>query len=632
MGRTGGPPAARAFGQRGRRWPLYAVVLLLLVATATATVTTHRDVEARQEQRFAAQAERLDAALRERINAYVQVLRGSLGLMRSSGSVSRTDWDDYVRTLRLDERYPGIKSLSWAPAVARTDLAAFVARVRRERVPDSFGGRPALRDYVLRQPASSDDGAVPAQAGPPPVHSPILYVAPWDAANRRVLGVDMMRDPARRTVMLRAARSDEAVTSPRLRLSGSRDNEAGFIIYTPVRRGGELQGWLTAAFLAERFIRGVDVARASDLDFEVHDGTTDQAGAAGLLHSTAGTLDDGAPRPLAQDGSRLATSTVLPVPGGSWTVLYQAPPGFVPLSERLAAVLVGGVGLLVTAAIWLLMLGIGRWRRVAGLLDEQAEGLREARAEAEQATRAKSDFLATMSHEIRTPLTAVIASSDALSTTDLDDDQARYTAIIARGSTHLLEVVNDVLDLSRLEAGALPLEDEPYELAACVAGVLQVVGPAAESRGVLLHADVPRARLRGDETRLRQVLINLVSNAVKFTGANGEVRITARVHDGRLSVEVADTGVGITPERIEELFAPFVQAEAGTSRRHGGSGLGLAITRRLVDAMGGVVGAESEPGVGSTFRFWVLAPAVEQQPAPRVTSRGAREDPQPIMG
>ncbi|GAA4679087.1 sensor histidine kinase [Nocardioides nanhaiensis] len=616
---------------------MHAVVLLLLVATATATLATHRNVEAQQEQRFQAQAERLDASLRERINAYVQVLRGSLGLMRSSGTVSRTEWDDYVRTLRLDERYPGIKSLSWAPAVAREDLPAFVARVRREQVPDSFGGQQALRDYALRRPASAVDGAAGQEAGPPPVHSPILYVAPWDDVNRRVLGVDMMRDPVRRAVMLRAARADEAVTSPRLRLSGSADDEAGFIIYTPVRRGGQLQGWLTAAFLAETFIRGVDVARASDLEFEVHDGSTDPSGAAGLLHSTAGTSDDGAPRPLEQRDTGLATSTVLPVPGGSWTVIYQAPPGFVPLVERLAPALVGVVGLLVTAAIWLLVLGVGRWRRVAGLLDEQAVGLREARAEAELATRAKSDFLASMSHEIRTPLTAVIASSDALSTTDLDDEQARYQAIIARSSSHLLEVVNDVLDLSRLEAGALQLEDEPYDLSACVADVLELVVPAAESRGVVVVADAPGVRLRGDETRLRQVLLNLVSNAVKFTGPGGEVRVLARVHDERLSVEVVDTGVGISPERIEELFAPFVQAEAGTSRRHGGSGLGLSITRRLVDAMGGVVEAESEPGVGSTFRFWVLAPVVESeresgQEATSAKSSGARTEQHPIMG
>jgi len=628
MGRTGGPPAGRTFGRRGRPWSSYAVILVLLVATATATLATHRNVEAQQEQRFAAQAERLDAALSERINAYVQVLRGSLGLMRSSGSVGRTEWDDYVRTLRLDERYPGFKSLSWAPAVAPAELPAFVAQVRRERVPDSFGGQQALRDFAPRRPASSE----PDQAGPPPVHSPILYVAPWDAVNRRVLGVDMMLDPTRRAVMLRAARSDAAVTSPRLRLSGSSDDEAGFIIYTPVRRGGQLQGWLTAAFLAEAFIRGVDVARASDLDFEVHDGTTDRAGAAGLLHSTAGTFDDGAPRPLAQGGSGLTTSTVLPVPGGSWTVLYQAPPGFTPLSERLAPVLVGGVGLLVTASIWLLMLGVGRWRRVAGLLDAQAEGLREARAEAELATSAKSDFLATMSHEIRTPLTAVIASNDALSTTGLDDEQARYTAIIARSSSHLLEVVNDVLDLSRLEAGALQLEHEPYDPGAVVADVLELVGPAAGSGGVHVVADAPRGRLLGDQTRLRQVLLNLVSNAVKFTEAGGTVRVTALVHDGRLSVEVADTGVGITPEQIEELFAPFVQADAGTSRRHGGSGLGLAITRRLVDAMGGVVEAESEPGVGSTFRFWVPAPLVQPEPSAPRKSIGASEDPHPIMG
>lgn len=638
MGRTGEQPAGPTRrGQGGRaghaaRWPLVVVVVLLLGATVAAAVATHRNVQAAQSQRFAAQTQRLDAALQDRVDAYVQVLRGSLGLMRSSGTVSRTEWDDYVATLRLDERYPGFKSLSWAPAVDRVDLPGFVARVRRERVPDGFGGRQALRDYTLRAPSAAPTGdgeRRPEPVGPPPVHSPILFVAPWTDENRRVLGVDMMRDAARRAVMLRAARTDAAVTSPRLRLSGSRDDEAGFIIYTPVLRDGELQGWLTAAFLAEAFIEGVDVARATDLDFEVHDGTTDEPGPAGLLHSTAGTLASGAPRPLASEDTRLAGSTVLPVPGGSWTVLYRAPAGFAPLSERLAPALVGGVGLLVTLAICLLMLGVGRWRRAAALLDEQAEGLREARAEAELATRAKSDFLATMSHEIRTPLTAVIASSDALGSTELDDEQERYTTIIARSSTHLLDVVNEVLDLSRLEAGAVQLEEEPFEVAACVRAAVELVLMTAESKGVHVTTHAPAVRVRGDEGRLRQVVLNLVSNAVKFTEAGGRVDVELRLEGERLHVEVTDTGVGIAPDRLEQLFAPFVQAEAGTSRRYGGSGLGLAITRRLVEAMGGQITAASRPGQGSVFRLWVRAPRVVKEPSGRDEVTAARTAPAP---
>ena len=634
MGRTGDVPAGRTGvdGARNgaRRWSLCAVVLLLVAASVAAAVATHRSVETSQEVRFAAQTQRLDAALRDRINAYVQVLRGSLGLMRSSGTVSRTEWDDYVTTLRLDERYPGFKSLSWAPAVERRDLRDFVARVRRERVPAGFGGQQSLREYALRAPAPSPAAASGASpAGPPPVHSPILYVAPWDAVNRRVLGVDMMRDAERRAVMLRAARTDAAVTSPRLRLSGSDDDEAGFIIYTPVLRDGELQGWLTAAFLAEAFIEGVDAARATDLELEVHDGTTDELGAAGLLHSSAGTLASGAPRPLAPAATRLTDTTALPVPGGAWTVIYRAPAGFAPLSERLAPALVGVVGLLITLAICLLMLGVGRWRRTAALLDEQAVGLREARAEAEVATRAKSDFLATMSHEIRTPLTAVIASSDALGSTDLDDEQQRYTAIIGRSSTHLLDVVNEVLDLSRLEAGAVQLEEEAFDVGACVSSAVELVLMAAESKGVHVTAHAPAVAVLGDEGRLRQVVLNLVSNAVKFTETGGRVAVEVRHAGERLDVEVTDTGVGIDPERLEELFAPYRQAEAGTSRRHGGSGLGLAITRRLVEAMGGQIEAASRPGHGSTFRLWILAPRVAE-PAGQVGDVGrARTTPAP---
>ena len=225
--------------RRVRRGVVALVVAVLALSVASALLTAH-SVHVQQRTRFDNQAERLDTALAARMTAYEQVLRGGLGLFLASDDVTRADWVDYVDTLGLDDRYPGFKSLSFAQAVPPEQLEAFEARARAAGEPGADG-----QPYTVRAPAGS--------SGTPTTHSPILYVAPDDAVNRKVLGIDMMREPERRAAMEQAARTGEAVASPRLRLSGSDNAEAGFIVYVPIRKDDELLGWVTAAFLARDF-------------------------------------------------------------------------------------------------------------------------------------------------------------------------------------------------------------------------------------------------------------------------------------------------------------------------------------------------------------------------------------------
>ena len=251
------------------------------------------------------------------------------------------------------------------------------------------------------------------------------------------------------------------------------------------------------------------------------------------------------------------------------------------------------------------------------------EALARARDEAEAASRARTSFLAMMSHEMRTPLNGVIGMANLLIDTPLDDEQSRYVSTLRASGEHLLMIISDILDLSKLEADRLELEDIAFDLEDTVGTVLEIVAPAAREKSLFLVAqiapDVPR-RVRGDPAVLRQVLLNLVGNAVKFTPAGQvEVRVARgpEAEDGRLhiSFEVHDTGIGIAADKLSALFHEFSQLDGSISRRFGGTGLGLAISRRLVERMDGRVSVDSELGKGSIFRCFVVLAPIEDEPS-----------------
>jgi PAS domain S-box-containing protein len=250
-------------------------------------------------------------------------------------------------------------------------------------------------------------------------------------------------------------------------------------------------------------------------------------------------------------------------------------------------------------------------------LDRAREEAEAARLAAENASRAKSRFLAMMSHELRTPMTAVIGMGELLVATPLTQHQQGYVTALRSSADTLLTILNDILDFSKIEAGQLDLEDIDFALPTLVDDAIQLFLVRAAAKGLTLSAsiahDTPQV-LRGDPTRLRQVLFNLLSNAIKFTHHGGiDVAVWSPGADETgiaLRVDVTDTGIGITPEQERRLFEAFSQAEISTTRRYGGTGLGLTICRRLVAAMGGEIGLTSQPGGGTTFRFTIrLRPA-----------------------
>jgi len=264
----------------------------------------------------------------------------------------------------------------------------------------------------------------------------------------------------------------------------------------------------------------------------------------------------------------------------------------------------------------------------AFLRHDMTVNLKEAAEVAKAASRSKSAFLAHMSHEIRTPMNSIVGFSELAIDSNNPQKTNDYLGKILENSEWLLQIINDILDISKIESGKMELENIPFDLHEMFAACRTVITPKANEKGLTMHFYAEPStgkRIYGDPTRLRQVLVNLLSNAVKFTNT-GMIKMLAAIKDVKadsitMYFEIKDSGIGIAPDSIEKIFDPFVQAESGTTRKFGGSGLGLPITKNIIEMMGGKLSVESAPGVGSKFSFDLTFDAVDADDDEKIADR-----------
>ena len=586
---------------RALPWYVFAVfVVLTLLATSYVWQTT-RDAD-RAHFDNAVQATR--DAISARLDTYVNVLTATRGLMASDPALPRHALRDYIRSHDIQQRYPGIQGLGLSLRLPFEHVQQLEEEMRRD----------GFRDFRV-WPGDPR----------PEVHA-IVLLEPMDERNRAAMGYDMFTNAARREAMSRARDTGLPAASGHVTLVQEIDarKQPGFLIYTPVyttgstpatvaERRAALTGFIYAPFRAYDLLRGIFGSQVRpELGFEISDRGR-------LLYRSV----DLPSRPRFVERGELSFA------GTTWEVSFiSRREGQGAAFLLAAATLVGGL------AIGTLLFSLLRVQlRARAEAERTAERLSASEAALQRANRAKDEFLATLSHELRTPMTSIMGWAQMLGEEQLDPETVRIGIdAINKGAKVQAQLIDDLLDVSRITAGKMRIDSKPVDLVPVIVAAMETVRAGAEAKGVRLAMDVDHGvRVSGDEHRLQQVVWNLLANAVKFTPAEGEVFTALRVEDHEAVIEVRDTGEGIDPAFLPHLFERFRQADSSATRAHMGLGLGLAIVRHLVELHGGTIAAESRgAGKGATFR--VRLPLLREEEAAARESEPAAPDAAALQG
>lgn len=595
-----------------------ALCLVALITGIVSTYTAYFELK-KQHHTFQNNAELDSTLLSERIKNSVDILYGLSGYVRGSGQIYDYEFYEYSENLLRRDR--AIKALSLNHVVSPRELDRYEA-LMSDMYTQPFQVKERNDEGELI-PVTSRDRYIPVG---------IIYPA---QANVKALGYDVYSEASRRAAIDEAIRLNSAYPTPAIQLV---QESLAILMFLPVYEGQRLSSLATAMFDVEDLSQRV-LGRHRNGTTQVYliDRRIDTDPYVIAASDNADLSDQALLQGLEQQTFPVMSRSIIPVGAHHWELVHVSSTYFIEQPWGTHFVLVAG-GFVAGLLGWVLSLifchaaQIERQVKIRtkelsqanAALRDYGEQLRQATESAQEANLAKSRFLANMSHEIRTPLNGLLGSMTLLQSKSLSYEEKKLVDLALQSGDSLMTLVNDILDLSKIEAGELVLEDDYFDIQSLLEDVSSLMYAKAQEKGLRLIAPqtlLPEMQIKGDRLRIRQVILNLLGNAIKFTEPGGQVQLQAqyegvpdKTEQRLLTITVKDTGIGISDGLQRRLFQRFKQADTSTTRRYGGTGLGLAISKELIDAMEGNIGVESQLGQGASFWF-TLSVVTKEQPA-----------------